>query len=58
MHIFLYVIRRLLYVIPQVIGISLVTFVIVRVLPSNPAFALQARRRARKTFARSRSVSA
>lgn len=40
MRIFLYVIRRLLYVVPQVIGISLVTFVIVRVLPSNPAFAL------------------
>jgi peptide/nickel transport system permease protein len=36
----LYVARRLLYVIPQVIGISLVTFVIVRLLPSNPAFAL------------------
>jgi ABC-type dipeptide/oligopeptide/nickel transport system permease component len=32
--------RRALYVIPQVIGISLVTFVIVRLLPSDPAYAL------------------
>jgi ABC-type dipeptide/oligopeptide/nickel transport system permease component len=38
--ILLYVARRLLYVVPQVIGISLVTFVIVRLLPANPAFAL------------------
>jgi peptide/nickel transport system permease protein len=36
----LYIGRRLLYVIPQVIGISLVTFVIVRLLPSDPAYAL------------------
>jgi ABC-type dipeptide/oligopeptide/nickel transport system permease component len=35
-----YTARRLLYVIPQVVGISLVTFVIVRLLPSNPAYAL------------------
>jgi ABC-type dipeptide/oligopeptide/nickel transport system permease component len=35
-----YTARRFLYVIPQVIGISLVTFVIVRLLPSNPAYAL------------------
>ncbi len=40
MTILLYVGRRLLYVVPQVIGISLVTFVIVRLLPANPAFAL------------------
>jgi ABC-type dipeptide/oligopeptide/nickel transport system permease component len=40
MRIFLYVLRRLAYVVPQVIGISLVTFVIVRLLPANPAFAL------------------
>lgn len=40
MTIVLYIGRRLLYVVPQVIGISLVTFVIVRLLPSNPAFAL------------------
>lgn len=32
--------RRLLYVVPQVIGISMITFVIVRLLPSDPAFAL------------------
>lgn len=30
--------RRLLYLIPQAIGISLVTFVIVRTLPGNPAY--------------------
>jgi ABC-type dipeptide/oligopeptide/nickel transport system permease component len=30
----------MLYVVPQVVGISLVTFVIVRLLPSNPAYAL------------------
>jgi ABC-type dipeptide/oligopeptide/nickel transport system permease component len=39
-RVLLYIGRRLLYVVPQVIGISLVTFVIVRLLPSNPAFAL------------------
>ena len=32
--------RRLLYFIPQVFVVSLVTFVIVRLLPSNPAFKL------------------
>lgn len=32
--------RRLLYVAPQVIGISMITFVIVRLLPSDPAYAL------------------
>jgi peptide/nickel transport system permease protein len=40
LRVLLYIGRRLLYVVPQVIGISLVTFVIVRLLPSNPAFAL------------------
>ncbi len=40
MRVFWYTARRLLYVIPQVIGISLVTFVVVRLLPSNPAYAL------------------
>ncbi len=40
MRILWYTARRLLYVIPQVVGISLVTFVIVRLLPSNPAYAL------------------
>lgn len=40
MRIVWYTARRLLYVVPQVVGISLVTFVIVRLLPSNPAFAL------------------
>jgi peptide/nickel transport system permease protein len=40
MTVLLYTAKRLLYVIPQVIGISLVTFVIVRLLPSNPAYAL------------------
>lgn len=40
MKILLYIVRRLLFVVPQVIGISLITFVIVRLLPSNPAFAL------------------
>ncbi len=32
--------RRLLYVAPQVVGISMITFVIVRLLPSDPAYAL------------------
>lgn len=32
--------RRLLYVAPQIIGISMITFVIVRLLPSDPAYAL------------------
>ena len=40
MRILWYTARRLIYVIPQVVGISLVTFVIVRLLPSNPAYAL------------------
>jgi ABC-type dipeptide/oligopeptide/nickel transport system permease component len=40
MRILWYTSRRLLYVVPQVIGISLITFVIVRLLPSNPAYAL------------------
>lgn len=40
MRVLFYIGRRLLFVVPQVIGISLVTFVIVRLLPSNPAFAL------------------
>lgn len=40
MRVLYYIGRRLLFVVPQVIGISLVTFVIVRLLPSNPAFAL------------------
>lgn len=40
MKILLYIARRLVYVVPQVVGVSLVTFVIVRLLPSNPAFAL------------------
>ncbi len=40
MRIVWYTARRLLYVVPQVVGISLVTFVIVRLLPSNPAYAL------------------
>lgn len=35
-----YILRRLLFVFPQVIGISLVTFLIVRVLPANPAFVI------------------
>ena len=35
-----YILRRLIYVVPQVIGISLITFVILRLLPSNPAFTL------------------
>src|SRR5712691_4801672 len=40
MRVFWYSARRLLYVVPQVVGISVVTFVIVRLLPSNPAYAL------------------
>ena len=32
MKILLYIVRRLLFVVPQVIGISLITFVIVRLL--------------------------
>ena len=40
MRVLLYTARRLLYVVPQVIGISFVTFVIVRLLPANPAFKL------------------
>ena len=40
MRVFWYTARRLLYVVPQVVGISVVTFVIVRLLPSNPAYAL------------------
>jgi ABC-type dipeptide/oligopeptide/nickel transport system permease component len=33
-----YVGRRLLYLLPQAIGISIVTFIIVRELPGNPAY--------------------
>jgi ABC-type dipeptide/oligopeptide/nickel transport system permease component len=40
MRIVLYTLRRSLYIVPQVVGISLVTFVIVRLLPSDPAFLL------------------
>jgi peptide/nickel transport system permease protein len=35
-----YVLRRLLFVVPQALGISIITFVIVRVLPGNPALVL------------------
>jgi peptide/nickel transport system permease protein len=40
MRVALYIARRLAYAAPQVIGISLVTFVIVRLLPANPAYKL------------------
>lgn len=40
MKISAYIGRRLLYFVPQVLVVSLVTFVIVRLLPSNPAFKL------------------
>lgn len=33
-----YTVKRLLYLLPQAIGISVVTFVIVRTLPGNPAY--------------------
>ncbi len=32
--------RRLLFLIPQLIGVSLVTFFLVRLLPGNPAYAI------------------
>jgi peptide/nickel transport system permease protein len=35
-----YVLRRLAFVVPQALGISVITFVIVRVLPGNPALVL------------------
>ena len=35
-----YILRRLLYLIPQVFVVSLITFVVVRLLPANPAFKL------------------
>lgn len=40
MTILIYVARRFLYLIPQAIGISVVTFVIVRQLPGNPAITI------------------
>lgn len=40
MRILRYIGRRLLYLIPQAVGISIVTFVIVRLLPANPAYAI------------------
>lgn len=40
MRILLYIGRRLLYLIPQAFCISLITFVIVRALPGNPAYVL------------------
>ena len=40
MRLFAFIGRRVLYVIPQVFGISIITFVIVRLLPSDPAYAL------------------
>ena len=36
----MYVLRRLLFVVPQALGISVITFVIVRILPGNPALVL------------------
>ena len=35
-----YVLRRLAFVVPQALGISVITFVIVRILPGNPALVL------------------
>ncbi len=40
MRLLAYVLRRLLFVVPQALGISVITFVIVRVLPGNPALVL------------------
>ncbi|MEX2236160.1 MAG: ABC transporter permease [Dehalococcoidia bacterium] len=40
MRVVLYIARRLLFVVPQAIGISVVTFVLVRVLPGDPALVL------------------
>jgi peptide/nickel transport system permease protein len=39
-RLFAYILRRLLFVVPQALGISVITFVIVRVLPGNPALVL------------------
>jgi peptide/nickel transport system permease protein len=36
----IYVLRRLAFVVPQALGISVITFVIVRILPGNPALVL------------------
>lgn len=35
-----YVLRRLAYLLPQALGVSAVTFVLVRLLPGDPAFAI------------------
>lgn len=43
---------RLLYLIPQAIGISIVTFVIVRALPGNPAFLIAGPRASEEMIAR------
>ncbi len=40
MRTLIYIGRRLLYLVPQALGISIVTFVIVRLLPGNPAIAI------------------
>lgn len=40
MRLFVYVLRRLTFVIPQALGISIVTFILVRVLPGDPALVL------------------
>jgi ABC-type dipeptide/oligopeptide/nickel transport system permease component len=40
MRTLIYIGRRLLYLVPQALGISVVTFVIVRLLPGNPAIAI------------------
>lgn len=38
-----FVLRRLLFVIPQLVGISIITFILVRALPANPAHQLAGR---------------